>query len=87
MPNTLLFFVPCVVFLPMKKDIHPTVYKDARITCTTCGAVFLIPNTVQEQTTEACRLCHPAYTGKRQHEQKGGRVERFRKRQSAAKGK
>lgn len=63
------------------------VYEEATTTCTACGTIFRIPSTVKEQTTESCRLCHPTYTGKRQHEQKGGRVERFRKRQASAKKK
>jgi len=31
---------------------------------------------------EICRECHPVYTGKKQQEARGGRVERFRKRMS-----
>ena len=68
----------------MKPAIHPQVYKDATCTCTTCKTVFEIPSTVQELTVEICRFCHPVYTGKKQTEQKGGRVERFRKRMAAS---
>ncbi|OGJ54866.1 50S ribosomal protein L31 [Candidatus Peribacteria bacterium RIFCSPHIGHO2_02_FULL_49_16] len=64
----------------MKIGAHPTVYADARTTCTTCGAIFSIPSSVKEQSVEICSRCHPVYTGKKQQERKGGRIERFRKR-------
>ncbi len=71
----------------MKDGIHPQLFPDATITCTTCGSVFAIPATVKEQKVESCRNCHPIYTGKKQQEVKGGRIERFRKRMAASKGK
>ncbi|OIO54206.1 50S ribosomal protein L31 [Candidatus Peregrinibacteria bacterium CG1_02_54_53] len=69
----------------MKKAVHPQVFADAKATCTACGAVFLIPSTVKEVTIEICRMCHPVYTGKKQGEARGGRIERFRKRMAAGK--
>jgi ribosomal protein L31 len=71
----------------MKADIHPVMHKDAKTTCSTCGTVYLIPSTVKDQSVEICRNCHPVYTGKKQTEVRGGRVERFRKIQAAARGK
>ncbi len=71
----------------MKTGVHPTMYADAKMTCTTCKAVYLIPSTVKEQEVEICRACHPVYTGKKQTEARGGRVERFRKIQAASKKK
>ncbi len=71
----------------MKTATHPQVFQDAKVTCSTCKTVFLIPSTVQEQTVEVCRMCHPIYTGKKQTEARGGRVERFRKIQAASKKK
>ena len=71
----------------MKTDTHPTVHMDAKTTCSTCGAIFMIPSTIKEQSVEVCRMCHPIYTGKKQTEARGGRVERFRKIQAASKGK
>lgn len=68
----------------MKSAIHPEVFSDAKITCSSCTAVFQIPSTVRGQTVESCRLCHPVYTGKQSKELKGGRVERFRKRMAAS---
>ena len=69
----------------MKSGIHPTVHAKAKIVCTSCNAVFEIPSTVEDQKVEVCCKCHPIYTGKRQKEMKGGRVERFRKRMAASK--
>ncbi|MSR87174.1 50S ribosomal protein L31 [Candidatus Peribacteria bacterium] len=71
----------------MKAAIHPEMFADAKTSCSTCKAVYLIPSTVKEQTVEVCRACHPIYTGKKQTEARGGRVERFRKIQAASKGK
>ena len=71
----------------MKADIHPEVHADAKITCSSCSAVFEIPSTQKEQTVEKCRKCHPIYTGETQQAATGGRVERFRERMSKAKKK
>lgn len=67
----------------MKPGVHPHMHQDAKTTCTSCGAVFLIPTTVREQNVEVCRMCHPVYTGKKQMELRGGRIERFKKRAEA----
>lgn len=69
----------------MKKDLHPTLHKDARVTCTSCGAVYQIPGTVKIVQTEICSNCHPVYTGKYRAVTGSGRVERFRKKVEAAK--
>jgi len=69
----------------MKAGIHPEMHPKAKTNCSTCGAVFEIPSVVAAQTVESCRLCHPVYTGKKQKEAKGGRIERFRKRMAAGK--
>ena len=71
----------------MQKDIHPEVFKDAQATCASCGAVFKIPSTVKEVAVEICRMCHPVYTGKKQTDAKGSRIERFRKRMASSKKK
>jgi large subunit ribosomal protein L31 len=64
----------------MKSGIHPDMHQKAKTTCTTCSAVFEIPSTVESQEVEVCRMCHPIYTGKKQKEAKGGRIERFKQR-------
>ena len=64
----------------MKADIHPQVFKEAKVTCTSCKAVFTIPSTKKENQIEICSNCHPVYTGKYRDISSSGRVERFRKR-------
>lgn len=71
----------------MKSGIHPTVHDGATYTCSTCKTVFTIPSVKEETSIEVCRMCSPAYTGKKQTEHKGGRVERFRKRMAATEAK
>ncbi|HNU96544.1 MAG TPA: 50S ribosomal protein L31 [Candidatus Paceibacterota bacterium] len=69
----------------MKKDIHPTYYPDAKITCA-CGNVFHIGSTKKEVAVEICYACHPFYTGKEKLIDTAGRVEKFKaKREKAAK--
>ena len=58
-------------------------HKEAKTTCSNCGAVFMIPSTIKEQSVEICRMCHPVYTGKKVTEVRGGRIDRFKKRLSA----
>lgn len=60
---------------------------DAATTCSTCGAVYAIPSTVQELTVETCRACHPAYTGKQIADRRGGRIDRFKARMEKSKQK
>jgi large subunit ribosomal protein L31 len=64
----------------MKNGIHPTVYKGAKTTCSTCSSVYLIDSTMKEQIVETCRNCHPIYTGKAQKDLRGGRVDRYKAR-------
>jgi|GEM_PF-637153 large subunit ribosomal protein L31 len=68
----------------MKPNIHPEVHKDAKVTCTACGAIFTIPSTVKVQQTEVCSSCHPVYTGKYRGVMSSGRVERFQKKLATA---
>lgn len=62
----------------MKKDIHPTYYPDAKVTCA-CGHVFTMGSTVKEIHVEICSQCHPFYTGKEKLVDTAGRVDRFKK--------
>jgi len=64
----------------MKTGIHPEMHADAKTTCSNCQAVYEIPSTVKEQSFETCRACPPIYTGKRQTERRGGRIDRFKSR-------
>jgi large subunit ribosomal protein L31 len=68
----------------MKADIHPKVYK-AKITCS-CGEKYEVNNTTVDQFhIEVCSQCHPFYTGKQKLVDTAGRVDKFRKKEEAAK--
>ncbi|MBI2632861.1 MAG: 50S ribosomal protein L31 [Parcubacteria group bacterium] len=62
----------------MKKNIHPTYYEDATVTCS-CGNVMNIGSTVKEIHTEICIKCHPLFTGQQKLIDTAGRLERYRK--------
>lgn len=63
----------------MKKNIHPTYYKNARVQCA-CGNSFTVGSTKEHIEVEVCAKCHPFYTGKEKMLDIMGRVEKFRKR-------
>lgn len=63
----------------MKADIHPQ-YEEVTVRCS-CGNEFQTRSTLcQDISLEVCSACHPFYTGKQKIVDKGGRVERFRRR-------
>ena len=47
----------------MKKDIHPTYFPDAKVTCSTCGNTWTTGSTKKEIRLDTCSNCHPYYTG------------------------
>ena len=61
----------------MQKGIHPD-YKEATVTCA-CGNTFQTDTTQDEIKVEVCSACHPFYTGKQKFMERGGRVEKFKK--------
>lgn len=63
----------------MKKDLHPTYHKQAKINCA-CGNEFIIGSTQEKIEVETCSNCHPFYTGKERGAVRGGRVEKFESR-------
>jgi large subunit ribosomal protein L31 len=67
----------------MKKDIHPTYYPDAKVTCA-CGASFTMGSTEKEIHVEICSACHPFYSGKEKLLDTAGRVDKFKERMEAA---
>ena len=67
----------------MKKDIHPTYYKEAKIKCA-CGHVLVFGATKPNIEVEICSRCHPFYTGKQTLIDTAGRAERFKARASKA---
>lgn len=68
----------------MKREIHPTYYPDAKVTCS-CGAVFSIGSTKKDIRVEICSQCHPFYTGQEKVMDTAGRVEKFKQHRAAAK--
>ena len=70
----------------MKKDIHPTYFANALVTCA-CGATFPVGSTLEKISVEVCSACHPFFTGNEKVLDTAGRVEKFKTRQSKAKKK
>jgi large subunit ribosomal protein L31 len=68
---------------PMKKDIHPTYYPEAKVHCA-CGNTFTIGSTRKEISVEICSKCHPFYTGEEKLVDIAGRVEKFKSRRAKA---
>jgi large subunit ribosomal protein L31 len=67
----------------MKKDIHPTYFRDAKIICS-CGNSFTTGATKPEIRVEICAKCHPFYTGEEKLIDTAGRVEKFKTRRAKA---
>ncbi|MDO5688923.1 MAG: 50S ribosomal protein L31 [Tissierellia bacterium] len=61
----------------MKEGIHPK-YFEATVTCA-CGNSFTTGSTKENLKVEICSECHPFYTGRQKFVERGGRVERFKK--------
>ncbi len=61
----------------MKKDIHPQNH-EVEVHCV-CGNSFKTTSTKKEIRVEICSECHPFFTGKQKSVEKGGRVEKFKK--------
>jgi large subunit ribosomal protein L31 len=61
----------------MKKGIHPE-YKEATVICA-CGNTFKTGSTKEELRVEVCSECHPFFTGRQKFAERGGRVEKFKK--------
>lgn len=68
----------------MKKDTHPTYFKDAKIICA-CGNTFTTGSTKKELHTELCSNCHPFFTGQQKIIDSAGRVDKFRAKMEKAK--
>ncbi len=67
-----------------KKDIHPD-YSETTFKCG-CGAKHVINSTMAEEVSiDLCSECHPFYTGKVRTVDTAGRLDRFAKREAAAK--
>ncbi len=66
----------------MKKGIHPE-YVECKVSCT-CGHTFTILSTKPELRIEVCDQCHPFYTGKERNIDRGGKVDKFKKKYGLA---
>lgn len=67
----------------MKKDIHPTYFPNATVTCS-CKNVIYAGSTKEAQHVEICSACHPFYTGKSKLLDTAGRVHQFERRRKVA---
>jgi len=68
----------------MKKDIHPTYFPEAKVTCV-CGNIMTIGGTKEKINVEICSNCHPFFTGNEKVLDSAGRVEKFKVRASSSK--
>lgn len=67
----------------MKKEIHPTYFPEAKVTCA-CGNTWTTGSTQEEIRTEVCSKCHPFFTGEQQRLiDIEGQVDRFYKKLQA----
>jgi len=66
----------------MKKGIHPE-YMLCKVTCT-CGHEFEVLSTQPTLRIEVCDKCHPFYTGKERNIDRGGKVDKFKKKYNLA---
>jgi large subunit ribosomal protein L31 len=66
----------------MKKGIHPE-YVECQVTCT-CGHTFTILSTQPTLRIEVCDKCHPFITGKERNLDRGGKVDKFKKKYGLA---
>lgn len=70
----------------MKKDLHPSYYLEAVISCASCGTTFKTGATKEEIRVEICSKCHPFYTGKKVLIDAEGRADKFMKLSESATG-
>ncbi len=68
----------------MKQGIHPVLYHDAIVSCTSCGNTFTTTSTKKSITVDVCYKCHPYYTGEHRFIDTQGRVENFQQKQKVA---
>lgn len=71
-----------VMFMNMKKDIHPKYFDKAEVSCA-CGAKYDFGSTKEKIIVEICGACHPFYTGTEKVLDSAGRVEKFKARKAS----
>jgi len=62
----------------MKKDVHPKVHMDTKVTCV-CGNTFTTISTLPAIQVDICGACHPLYTGTQKLIDTEGRIDKFHK--------
>ena len=62
----------------MQNELQPN-YNEVEVHCA-CGNTFKAGSTNDEIRVEICSECHPFYTGKQKSIDKGGRIDKFKKR-------
>ena len=66
----------------MKKDIHPTYFPEAKVSCA-CGESWTVGSTQETISVDICSNCHPFFTGEQRIIDTEGQVDRFLKRLEA----
>ena len=60
----------------MKKDIHPKINTDCKVTCA-CGNTFTTISTLPTIHVDICSACHPLFTGTQKLVDIEGRIDKF----------
>lgn len=68
----------------MKKNIHPKLYLNAKVTDLSTGNTFAIASTKEEITSEVTNLSHPFYTGKHRIVDSENLVKKFEQKRKSA---
>lgn len=68
----------------MKANVHPTYFPEAQVMCV-CGNRFTVGSTQDVIHVELCNKCHPFYTGEQRFVDTASRIQKFQKKQEAAK--
>ena len=64
----------------MREGIHPK-YEKCVVRCA-CGETFETKSTMDSITVDICSKCHPFFTGRQKLIDTGGRIDKFKRRES-----
>jgi large subunit ribosomal protein L31 len=74
-----------ILYIPfMKKNIHPKLFLDAKVTDLSTGKSFTLASTKQELSVEVTNLSHPFYTGKQRIVDTENLVKKFESKRKSA---
>ena len=68
----------------MKKNIHPKIYDNTKVTDLSTGETFTLASTKEEISVEVTNLSHPFYTGKHKIVDTENLVKKFDSRRKSA---